>query len=346
MRTSVLRSVMIFGVVVLHVPPHTPIAELDSSAFAWINAFFQSAVFRCAVPVLTTVSGYLLFRSGLHLNFGRLVRKKVRTLMVPFLVFNLPLVALAAVLQAGGGLGISRQLVPFDIGTWLDAAFGLTAPPLNYPLNFLRDLFVLALMAPLLGRLIRHAPLAGAVIVLAVSVANLDGLVILRTEMLVSFYLGGMAALHHWNLKALDRFALPCLALFMVACGFVVEMRMANTAYLGMVAPLLVWPAASLLAGTRFGGWLAQMSRHSFFLYLTHSVVLMAAWVVYQRLGKPIPYPLFWVVTPVLATAVLVAVHALGTRYLAGLFNLVLAARSWPRDGMQGPPSSVVKTKR
>lgn len=343
-RISILRFVLIFGVVLLHVPPYVPIAELEPGAFAWIKAFFQSAMFRCSVPVLTVVSGYLLFRAGLDLQYGKLVRKKVGTLLVPFLAFNLPLVALAVLLQARGGLAISTQLVPFEWGTMLDATLGLTAPPLNYPLNFLRDLFVLALLAPLLGWLIRRAPWLGLVLVLAVALGNLDGLVVLRTEMLVTFYLGGLAAVYRWNLQALDRFALPCLVLFVAACAFVVEARVANTAWLGMVAPLLVWPATSLLVGTRFGAWLARMSRHSFFLFLTHSVVLMLAWAVYGRLGQSVPYPLFWVATPILTTALLVSVHALGTRYLTGLFNLLLGARSVPRDGLDHRPAGAAGT--
>lgn len=344
-RISILRFVLIFGVVVLHVPPYVPIEELDPGTFAWIKAFFHSAMFRCSVPVLTVVSGYLLFRADLDLRYGQLVRKKVRTLLVPFLAFNLPLVALAALLQAKGSLEISYQLVPFELGTALDATLGLTASPLNYPLNFLRDLFVLALIAPLLGWLLRRAPGTGLVLMLAVTLGDLDGPLVLRTEMLVSFYLGGLAAVYRWNLQALDRLALPCFLLFLAACAFVVEARVANTAWLGMIAPILVWPATALLVDTRLGGWLARISRHSFFLFLTHSVVLMVAWAAYERLDQPIPYPLFWVAAPVLTTGLLIGVHALGERYLTGLFNLLLGARTLPRDGLGRGRAEVAATK-
>ncbi|MGK7870019.1 acyltransferase family protein [Falsiroseomonas sp. E2-1-a20] len=344
-RISILRFVLIFGVVLLHVPPYVPISELEPGTFAWVKAFFQHAMFRCSVPVLTVVSGYLLFRSGLDLDYGKLVQKKVRTLLVPFLAFNLPLVAMVVLLQVQFDVSISTQLVPFDWATMLDATLGLAAPPVNYPLNFLRDLFVLALLAPLLGWLLRRAPWLGLALVLVVALENLDKELVLRTEMLVTFYLGGLAAVHRWNLQAWDRFAWPCLALFVAACAFVVETREENTVWLGMAAPLLVWPAASLLVGTRLGGWLARLSRHSFFLFLTHSVVLVVAWEAFQHLGEPVPYPLFWVATPVLATALLVGVHALGTRHLTGLFDLLLGARTAPRDALNQRPVGAAESR-
>jgi succinoglycan biosynthesis protein ExoH len=329
-RISILRFVMIVGIVVLHVAPYVPIAQTGAGWFDAIKAFFQSAVFRCSVPVLTTISGYLLFRSGLDRRFGTLVSKKLKTLGVPFLVFNLPLVAAAFVLQTVSGLSISYQLVPFDSMTIMNAAFGLTAAPINYPLNFLRDLLAVSLLAPVLGWFIRRAMLPGFVFVMVVFLTNLDGYLVLRTEMLVMFYLGGVAAVQKWDLYALDRYAAPCLILFLVACALIVYFRIANTTCFRLVSPLLIWPAASLLHTGRLGNWLARMSRFSFFIFLAHSVVLIASWSVYEKISDQLSYEVYWLVTPFLAVALLVGVQTHGSKRFPRLFRFILGSRTGP----------------
>ncbi|WP_313030735.1 acyltransferase family protein [Massilia alkalitolerans] len=148
-RIAMLRYLMIVGVVILHTPPYVPITEIGPGIFDFIKAFFQNAAFRATVPVLTLISGYLLFRSGLDQDWRRLFNKKARTIVLPFFVFNLLVLASALAAQHLLGLRMSYQLLPFDTQTWLDAAFGISASPINYPLNFLRDLIVLMVFAPL-----------------------------------------------------------------------------------------------------------------------------------------------------------------------------------------------------
>src|SRR4051794_14070531 len=99
-RINILRFVMIFGIVVLHTPEYVNIADIKAGWFDLTKAFFQSAVFRCTVPVLTCISGYLLFRSSLDTNIQLLSSKKFRTLAVPFLTCNGLLAAVLYVIQS------------------------------------------------------------------------------------------------------------------------------------------------------------------------------------------------------------------------------------------------------
>lgn len=323
-RISLLRALMIFGIVVLHTPDYVSLDDLGSGTFENIKAFFQHAVFRCTVPVLTFVSGYLLFGSALDTRPATLLRKKARTIGVPFLVFNLALLAAAYVMQLKLGLKTSPKLIPFDTWIWIDAAFGLTGSPINYPLNFLRDLLALMLLAPAFGWLLRHYQWLGLVLVSYIFMTNLDGYLVLRNVMPLLFYLGGMAAVGRWDMRALDRFAAPLLALFLALCACVIIFKWKNTNYLRLVSPFLVWPAASLLLDTAAGRYLARMSKYSFFLFVSHAPVLLATWLVYQRVGGAVPYPLYWLLAPVLTTAIVIAVYRLAARWAPGLLGAAL----------------------
>jgi succinoglycan biosynthesis protein ExoH len=209
---------------------------------------------------------------------------------------------------------------------WLNAAFGLTASPINYPLNFLRDLLVLILLAPAFGWLLRNYAWPGLVLVSVVFFNNYDSALVLRDLMAVLFYVGGMAAVRGWNLRLLDRHALLCFLLFLLACAAIVHFRVANTTYLRLVAPFLIWPATVWLASSRLGPWLVGMSKYSFFMFLAHAPLLLLSWLLYSRYGSALPYPVYWLMAPVLVTAILVGVYRIADVLIPQLFPLLIGA--------------------
>lgn len=322
-RIAILRFVMVFGILVLHTPTYVEIADVQSDPFNLFKALMQHAVFRCTVPVLTAISGFLLFRSGLDRFPRELYRKKFQALVVPFLIFNTMLAVIALLIQRQYHLPISYQLVPFDALTFADAAFGLRTMPINYPLYFLRDLIVVCALAPVLGWLLRRTPYWGLALVAAFFVANLEGSLVLRGVTPVSFYLGGMCAVGALDVRRLDKYALPCLLAFLGACVFLIAFRISNTTYLRVVAPLMIWPAASLLLDTRFGRWAAGMSRYSFFMFLAHAPALIISWFLYQLVSDVVPYPVYWMLAPVLLTAALIGVYKLAMRYAPRAFTFI-----------------------
>lgn len=327
MRISILRFVMIFGIVVLHTPEYVNIANIGSSWFDLTKAFFQSAVFRCTVPILTCISGYLLFGSEIDTNVKKLAKKKFKTLLIPFLTCNALLAVLLFILQSQYKLNISYQLYPFSAGTMLDAAFGLTQGPVNYPLNFVRDLLVLMMLAPLIGYLLRRTALLGLLAVFLVFWLNIDGYLILRSEMPIMFYLGGMAAVKKWNVKMLDAHAGTCFFLFLLACIAVVYFKIENTTYLRLISPLLVWPATALISNSSWGHWLAKQAKYSFFIFLLHAPVLLASFALYKRFASEMPYEIYWFATPLITTWLLVKTYQFGMAFMSTGFSRIFGIR-------------------
>ena len=333
-RIALLRFVMIFGVIVLHTPAYVPMSEVGNGWFELTKAYFQLAVFRATVPVLTVISGFLLFRACLDREPAQLFRKKGRTILIPFLFFNLALLPFALGAQLFAGVELSDSLWPFDGATWLNAAFGISGSPINYPLNFLRDLLVLILLAPAFGWILRNFAWPGLVLVGVVFFSNYDGLLVRRDLMAVLFYVGGMAAVRGWNLRMLDRYAIPCLLAFLLACALMVYFRIADTTYLRLVSPFLIWPAALLLVGTAAGSWLVRMSKYSFFMFLAHAPVLMVTSVLYKRFGSSLPYPMYWFLAPFVVTALLIVIYRLSCAIMPHIFSVLIGARSPARPTM------------
>lgn len=327
-RIWITRYLMVIGIVALHVPPYQSLSELGHSPFDLLKGFFSHGLFRATVPVLTAISGFLVFRSKLFARPRMLLQKKTTTLLVPLILWNLPLALALYVLQRHQLLhhAVSETLYPFDLTSWLNAVLGLFESPVNYPLNFLRDLFVIALLSPLFGWFLIRMPMIGLAAVAAIYWTNIDGQLVLRQSMIVSFYIGGLAAVRNWNLMALDRFAWPFLALIFAYCVAVPWFDIENREAFRLVSPLLVWPVMSLIVDTRAGGWLYRNSQCSFFTFLSHGPMLF----VLSQISKGIPgipYPLFWAAAPVFVVATGAIVTPFFKRQLPRLASIALGGR-------------------
>ena len=324
-RIWITRYFMVIGIIVLHLPPYQPMSEMGHHWFDYLRAFFGEGVFRATVPVLTAMSGYLVFYSGLHLKPLQLLKKKTTSVFVPLLLWNIPLVIAVYFVQRYQVLShdFSAQLHPINFKNWLDALIGLTANPVNYPLNFLRDLFVVSLLSPLYWLLLKRIPYWGFLIVFVIYYFKLEGPLVLRNTMLVSFYIGALAATQQWDLKRLDRYAWPLLMAFVAICIVIVAFKIENREVFLVVSPLIVWPMMSLLAKTQFGDWVYQYSRASFFTFLSHGPIILVAYMVFSKLGPDLPYQIYWFGAPVLTVLLAIGLNKLFqklTPRIAGVF--------------------------
>lgn len=327
-RIQVTRYLMVIGIVLLHIPPYQSLSEI-TTAFDHIKAFFSHGVFRASVPVLTVISGYLTFRSESHLKYFSFVWKKIRAVFLPLVIWNLPIAIAVYFIQRYDLLSheFSAQLYPFDLSAWADAVIGLMGTPINYPLNFLRDLFAIALLAPFFWLLLSRAPWGGLVLVFLIYYLNLDGPIVLRNSMLLSFYVGGMAATQHWNLARLDRYSVLCFAVFCFACVAVVIWKIENREWLRLMSPFLIWPAMSLFNKTRFYDLLYRCSSASFFTFLAHGPMLLIVYLLYTKLAPEIPYYVFWGVTPILIAVAAFYICTLVRFCMPRFSNWVLGGR-------------------
>lgn len=261
--------------------------------------------------MLTVISGYLVFYRNLQLRPVDLIKKKIESILLPLVLWNLPIAIAVFFVQKYQILGhqFSAQLYPPNLLSWSNALIGLTADPINYPLNFLRDLFVISLLSPILWLFLKKTPYFGLIIVLMIWHFDLDSDLILRNSMLVNYYIGGLAAVHRWDLTVLDKYANWCIFLLIGICVGIVGLRIENKELFRLVSPFLVWPSMKLLVGTRMGDWLYRHARSSFFIFLSHSVVLLALWLIFQKTPASELYLVYWLLTPPITVVFLIFTH-------------------------------------
>lgn len=300
-RISLLRTLLIFGIVALHIPPSIqfPANEVyASSSLLFAKIFFEKTLFKAAVPTLTVISGYLFFLKYAQRGYFKSLKNKVRTLLIPLLIWNIPLVFMVFALQAKGVGEHSFRLTlyPVDWRVLMDATLGITQSPINFPLLFLRDLFACALVAPLYYFFIKKAPWLGLIALIAIVVLSIPNPIILRPSILIGFYLGGLIATYKWQLKWVDKGALFfilsffALSLYVTILGFD-QVYDSDAKGLGQWINILrlngvfaFWGLSGLLVSTLPGRWLIELASRSFFIFCAHGPLMVLTWLFCKTL--------------------------------------------------------------
>ena len=153
-----------FVCAILVVAIHTPFPKGEVWSCSWILCHIFSKLTCVAVPFFFLCSGYFLAK---HLdtqqNWWRAVRKRVRTLVVPFLIWTWIFAAYLILIRCATDLLLGRPLgsTAFDFINWL-SLFGIDWR--NYtllgPLWYVRDLFFLVLTAPIISYFIKKMGIA------------------------------------------------------------------------------------------------------------------------------------------------------------------------------------------
>jgi succinoglycan biosynthesis protein ExoH len=329
-RIATLRPLLIVGVVFVHVSglADKP-SEIDPTLFNLFASFFKNGIFRGTVPTMSLIAGFLLFNAGLDQHPSKLFRKKFMTLVIPFVIFNL--VCLAFMMAMNAVFGMVFPALPDlrqPMHAVLSRIFGLHDYPINAPLHFVRDMIVTMMLVPVLGKMIRYAPMIGLVALAIIFGTNQDGDLIFRASSLLLFYIGGVAAVYKWNVLALDRYAGVSLLLLLVICAATIGLRFDNNTVLVMTAPFLIWSSVALLRHSWIEVFALRVSKYSFFIFAAHMPLLGLTWWATVNYARWIPYPLYWMLTPILIVTFLKKTYDAAMYIVPTAFNFAIGARA------------------
>lgn len=291
----------------------------------------------CAVPVFLLISSVLLYAKPF--TWWANVKKKCRGLLVPYLVFNsLWVVLMFSKHVLGQKLGIQAgddiDLATYSLFDWLDAYLGLTGDykPLLTTLWYVRDLFILNLLAIPIRKLIDLLPIPMLVLTLVVwfGQIRIPGI---QEYSLPFFVFGYYLVKYDIHIQDLDRIFHKYLvaAVYLALLVAVVCLRQ-EVEWLGRV-----FLVVSVVFWLRCSGGLTRCSKAigvvlpaSFFIYLTHRFIYAIIQVVLD--GSLAVYLVTYVMKPVVAMVSLLAVFYLMRRFLPGVLSVMVGGRVKPRE--------------
>lgn len=316
----VARVICILGIVYAHAWTGRGAVYLLLHSADWqgmMRAFFVETIGRSSVPLLGMVSGWLVASSALKRDYWSFIKGKARTILAPMLIWNA-----LALLLVGGAMWMGWNYGPriFDLQEFIfqELTSFTVANHINFQTPFLRDLFVLMLLAPVLIRMRSWALGLLLAAVLVWSVFDLWFPLILRPQVALFFLVGIMARRFGWagRISALPWWVVlpPFIAFAATKWDFAVydwwyawknqDVSRAIEVGLRLSAAALMWKLCMTLAAKPAA--LARFRRlepYVFLLFCSHMILI---WLFAQHIGRWVGplgtpfYPLFFLAHPLL----------------------------------------------
>lgn len=306
-RLDLIRFPLIVGIVFLHNYEAKVALSAGDMGIAqphqlehFVRTLISQGLARVAVPFFFLMSGYLFFAGAAFSKdvYLHKLRTRARTLLLPFLFWNVLTLAVFALAQAlpstraflSGNSAAIAGYGPFD---YLAAIFGIGRYPIAYHLWFIRDLMILALLAPLIHLAHRiSAPLLLAALAVC-WLAPAWPFDAPRPDAALFFCLGAFLGSREYDIFLFDRFwaigaliYVPLVVYHSVVPEAMVPLYSRKIEVtLGLLLAMFLTKRAA--AAPRVRDMLLSLSGASFFVYASHEPLLTISRKVAYRYLAP-----------------------------------------------------------
>ncbi|WP_300163270.1 acyltransferase [Solidesulfovibrio sp.] len=347
-RIDVLRIILIGLIVLAHgargitvrVPATGPVA-------GWMVEVLNGHVDFVAVPLFFAISGFLFLRKfepGLA-SYAEMLRKKTASVLVPYLLFNIGLAAwfyFVGSIEMMGSWGFLEQE-----GVAVKT-LGLGTTPINYPLWFLRDLYVVFLLSPVLLLFFKEAPAVGLIALFCLWVGVEPAPYSYYGDFFM-FYFGGFLARTRFPLQGVSWWQRWGTVLFVLltatlaahkSLGITDEHARLFLFKCNLVLGLACFWRVSAIPFVRESRLLHRMAHHSFFIYLAHeptvSILQTRLLSVWTPVGNAEQIAFYWL-TGLSVIVLLWLVGEASSRLVPRVYALATGARLPARRGPVAP---------
>ncbi|UZO81454.1 acyltransferase [Aquimarina sp. ERC-38] len=205
-KIEAISFLLIVMIVYLHsysieIKYKTESEKLERGYNLFIQEFISNGLCRVALPIFFMISGYLLFINLRRFDFDIYhykVKKRLRTILLPYFLWSLYGILLYLGLQSipfAANFFTNQPIVEYSKEDFL---YTLLINPISYPIWFLRDLFILVIIAPVLYYLLKYYGLKIIILLLLTWVFEID-LIIVKFKSLPFFAIGMWLAISEPN---------------------------------------------------------------------------------------------------------------------------------------------------
>jgi len=307
-RIEILRFPLIVGVVFIHTfsstagLAHGRVGAGNSATWQeFVPFFISNGLARIAVPLFFMISGYLFFQGEWSREkYMSKLKRRVHTLLIPYLFWNVATLAFFAVAQSIPQTSIyfSNIVWPpiraFALFDYVNALFGITVIyPIAFQFWFIRSLMVLVICAPVihyfLARKWLELPFTIVMFGLWFFVNKPGPSVVLLAAFFFCFgaYLAGEGK----NVTCLDKYGLWISSLF---CGALILRTVFQDSRipfdkLVVVAgvPSIWWLMGQVSRAPKLKSLLLSPSGASFFVFAAHEPLLTVSRKIIFRFLAP-----------------------------------------------------------
>jgi surface polysaccharide O-acyltransferase-like enzyme len=357
-RLNLIRFPLIVGVVYIHA--HGEIVSfgntnslLTPTSFLgnFIRDFISGGLAGIAVPLFFFMSGFLFFNnlnwSGR--NYLTKVKSRVKTLLVPFLIWNIFWLGLIAIAQNipltaayfAGGIPHITQSGPYDI---LNLLIGIDRHPVVFQFWYIRDLMILVMLVPIIhlthfNKFISYIIL---VVIIGIWIADIpyDSIlsIIPGPIPVLFFYAGSLLATQKKTPFLLDKFGVPLTVVFVI-CTTVSIIYRDNSlseyfSKVGISAGLFaaLYTTRYFVTFDKVKKQLSWFAGTSFFIFAFHEPVME----IIQRLileiwspGNDVERLLFYFMLPILVITIAIIAYTILNRFFPNFTAIITGGRHY-----------------
>lgn len=313
--------------------------------FPFLQYFISQGLFRLPTPVFFTISGYLFFLNmkGTWNEYGSKIKKRFRTVAVPYIFWSAFGLLVYFILQLSPELRVffqKRIVINYSITEILHAIF---INPVPGQLWYLRDLFVLVILSPIIFNLVKYLKFYIVILFLFLWFYDFD-FVIVSNRGMFFFTLGVYLSTKQTLLMMQDKvsksslffiFLWICIFLFKT---FLIYFNYIDWAILGIIHKIgillgiwAVWSFYDYLSQNENlqVNYLNKLLPFTFFIYVFHEPVLtMLRKLLEHFLGKGevISFSLY-LGTPVLVILISVIVAKYTKLFIPKFYGIITGSR-------------------
>lgn len=337
-RIRIIKFISIILVVYLHsysVEVHfsdgTSVFELP----VWLQLFergLSQIAAGCSVQIFFLISSVLFFRTDQ--TYGAVIRKKIKTLLLPYLIWNSFWIIVFAVLQSMPFTSVyfsgnNTPVLQCSLREWL-GLYGIGQNyPQCYPLWFMRDLMVMFMIYPVIKAGVKRFPevMFASSIILMVIPVSFYGKIALEW-----FILGAVLVKEQIHITALDYIPLSGLfSVYLLGAAAALFLDIAVVKNIFILIGVLFWIRLSktIYSNEKLRSIFLWLSKWIFIIYVFHELTLSSVRKICQRLLPVTPLILCaeYLMIPILVITGCIIAGMVLKRIMPGLYTVLTGER-------------------
>lgn len=350
LKIDALRFPLIVAVVFIHMGTNysgsiVGSSDLATIPFKYVIQLVSIVISSAAVPLFFLISAFLFFADFQFTFewFSKKLRSRIRTLLVPYIFWNLSYLLFKLIVQTNPMLsskigGTTKRILDYTCFDYFDALLAWTNFPISYQFWFIRDLIIMIVLAPLIWLAIRKLSWLPTIFFMIIWIADLGRIANIHNEAWFFFSLGCLIAQGKLNIKINANYQYVLLYTYVILAAAITALNVA-----GLESPVLsklitlggvaaIWYASDMMISEgKFRDALIRMSAYSFFIFAAHEPLLGMAAKVIGRLSILDGYTaafLMYFALPMTTIALLLSIGLVLKQRTPRFYGLVTGGRS------------------
>lgn len=290
-----LRFPMACAVVLLHTPgQYTNWSNYTFRDLRYFSLYdhislISNIICQIAVPIFFLISGYLFYDK--NKRYLQKLNKRTKTVLVPYFIWNgvaflllLFIKILSVYINHKSTSGLIEYIAPSNIIKCFIGNFNnqFTWQPINEPLWFIRDLYIMFLFYPIIYYILKYVKIIGIGILSIFYIFNLYGLPCLQIQTLYFFSIGIYIRMYNVDvLKNIEHYKIIILGIAIIS--FIIRYLTGNRIF--MPTFIITFAAITVniilhLQAKRCFTYIQSLKKYSFFIFVIHIIIIERLWFI------------------------------------------------------------------